>query len=520
MRAWLERHPTLAAFLAGLVTAAALPPLYILPALAGFGVLIAILHRTGPGRAFIRGTAFGFGFFLAGLYWVGIAFFADAERFGAYAVPAVLGLALFLALTVGLAAALVALRRWRSPAAQALAFAVAWTLAEPLRGGLGLQFPWNPIASVWAVSDASLQTVAFTGTYGLSLLTVAAAGLTAPLFMTGPIQRRAAVAVPVLFACAVLALGALRLAMASAVPDTGVQLRIVQANVAQHHKWDPEKRLMWFRRHLELSATAHNPPPRVIVWPESAVPYDIDAQQEVRNYLAPVVPPGGALLVGGDRYELEREPPAAHNTLFALGDGAQVLARYDKVDLVPFGEFLPFRGVLGQLGLGKLTQGSIDFMPGPGRVTLRVAGLPAASPLICYEAAFPGSATAVGDRPGWLVNITNDAWFGRSSGPYQHLAMARMRAVEEGLPLVRAANTGISVVTDAYGRVRERLGLNRTGTIDTVLPGALPEPSFARRHAPYELLGLLTAIAVLSLMVEFRATSSRMADDGPARGHM
>ena len=301
-----------------------------------------------------------------------------------------LGLALFLALTVGLAAALVALRRWRSPAAQALAFAVAWTLAEPLRGGLGLQFPWNPIASVWAVSDASLQTVAFTGTYGLSLLTVAAAGLTAPLFMTGPIQRRAAVAVPVLFACAVLALGALRLAMASAVPDTGVQLRIVQANVAQHHKWDPEKRLMWFRRHLELSATAHNPPPRVIVWPESAVPYDIDAQQEVRDYLAPVVPPGGALLVGGDRYELEREPPAAHNTLFALGDRAQVLARYDKVDLVPFGEFLPFRGVLGQLGLGKLTQGSIDFMPGPGRVTLRVAGLPAASPLICYEAAFPG----------------------------------------------------------------------------------------------------------------------------------
>ena len=158
MRAWLERQPTLAAFARRRsATAAALPPLYFLPGLPGFGVLVAVLHRgaPGPGPAFLRGTAFGFGFFLAGLYWVGIAFFADAERFGVYAVPAVLVLALFLALTVGLAAALVALRRWRSVEAQALAFAVAWTIAEPLRGGLGLQFPWNPVASVWAVSDAT-----------------------------------------------------------------------------------------------------------------------------------------------------------------------------------------------------------------------------------------------------------------------------------------------------------------------------------------------------------------------------
>lgn len=518
MRAWLERHPMLAAFLAGAATAAALPPLYLLPALAGFGILVAVLRRSDmdPGRAFLRGTAFGFGFFLAGLYWVGIAFFADAERFGAYAVPAVLGLALFLGLSVGFAAALVALRRWRSPTALALAFAVAWTLAEPLRGGMGLQFPWNPIASVWAVSDVTLQVIAFTGTYGLSLLTVAAAGLTAPLFMPGGASRRAAVAMPVAFACLVLAAGAVRLARDPGVPDTDVPVRIVQANVAQHHKWDPDKRLMWFRRHLELSAAAQDVPPRMIIWPESAVPYDIDAQEEVRAYLAPAVPPGGVLLVGGDRYELEREPPAAHNTLFALGDGAQVLARYDKVDLVPFGEFLPFRSLLGRLGLGKLTQGSIDFLPGPGRTTLRVAGLPAASPLICYEAAFPGMATAVGDRPDWLVNITNDAWFGRSSGPFQHLAMARMRAIEEGLPLVRAANTGISVITDAHGRVRAKLGLNQGGTLDAVLPGALPEPSFARRHNPYLLMGLLAAIAMLSLMVELKQAGSREIESGPA----
>ena len=199
----------------------------------------------------------------------------------------------------------------------------------------------------------------------------------------------------------------------------------------------------------------------------------------MRDYLAPVVPPGGALLVGGDRYELEREPPTAHNSLFALGDGAQVLARYDKVDLVPFGEFLPFRGVLGLLGLRKLTQGSIDFMPGPGRVTLAGCRPAAGEPADLLRGGLPRRGHRAGDRPAWLVNITNDAWFGRSSGPYQHLAMARMRAVEEGLPLVRAANTGISVVTDAYGRIRARLGLNR-GRHDRHRPARRPARRLVR----------------------------------------
>ncbi|MGE3741821.1 MAG: apolipoprotein N-acyltransferase, partial [Geminicoccaceae bacterium] len=481
-----------------------------LPALLGFGVLIALLHRDAPGprAAFVRGTAFGFGFFLAGLYWVGIAFFADAQRFGLYAVPAVLGLALFLALTVGLAAALVSLRRWRSVEARALAFAVAWTLAEPLRGGLGLQFPWNPIAVVWAVSDATLQATAFLGTYGLSLVTVAAAGLTAPLFLPERPLPRAPLIIASALILGIIGSGILRLTWASEVADTAVRLRLVQANIAQHHKWDPAKRLQWFQHHIELSARPAAPPPQIVIWPESAVPYDIDGQPEVRAYLAPVVPPGGALFVGGDRYQFDQEPPVAHNTLFALGSGAQVLARYDKVNLVPFGEFLPIRSVLGQLGLGKLTEGSIDFQPGKGRVSLRVDDLPPASPLICYEAAFPAAATDPADRPAWLVNITNDAWFGRSSGPYQHLAMARMRAVEEGLPLVRAANTGISVVTDAYGRVRERLGLNRTGVIDAWLPGALPQASFARRHLLPVTLGLLLLAMADSVLIERRSLRS------------
>ena len=412
-------------------------------------------------------------------------------------------------MTVGVAAAVVALRRWRRVEAQALAFAVAWVMAEQFRGGLGLQFPWNPIASVWAISDASLQAVAYTGTYGLSLLTVAAAGLSAPLFLAGVGSRRAAVAVPVLFGLIVLGAGGWRLHRAPVLPDTDVRLRIVQANISQHHKWNPEMRAGWFRRHLELSATPHDPPPQVLIWPESAVPYDVEVEPEVRSLLAEVTPLGGLLLVGGDRYEFDRRPQVAHNSLFVV-DGIGVLrARYDKVDLVPFGEFLPFRRVFSRLGLRKLTEGSIDFAPGPGRVTLQLPNLPPASPLICYEAAFPGEATAPGERPAWLVNITNDAWFGRSSGPFQHLVMARMRAIEEGLPLVRAANTGISAVTDAYGRIQARLGINETGVIDAALPAPLPEASFARRHGPGMLLALLLLFAVLSVLVEWRGGDAR-----------
>lgn len=508
MRARLERYPALAALLAGALVATALPPVHFLPGLLGFGVLSACLWRDAghPGRAFRHGTLFGFGFFLIGIYWVGIAFFADAERFGPFAVPAVLLLALGLGLTVGAAAALAAARRWRRPAAQILAFAGLWTIAETLRGGLGFQFPWNPVASVWAASDATLQPVAWLGTYGLSLFTVAAACASAPWFLAG---TRRALLVPLGWSALLLVAGLLRLGTAERLPPTGVEVRIVQASVVQSLKWDPEQRPVWFGRHLELTARPRATPADVVVWPESAVPYQIEREPEVRRLLGGVTPAGGAILVGGNRYDLKPDPPLASNSLFALAPTGAILGRYDKVDLVPFGEFLPLRAVLGRLGLGKLTEGTIDFVPGPGRVTMGLPGLPPASPLICYEAAFPGRGTGPGPRPGWLVNITNDAWFGVSSGPFQHLAMARMRAVEEGLPLVRAANTGISAVADSYGRVTARLDLNEVGTLDAELPAALAAASPARRAAPFLFPGLLLAVMFVILMVEISGRNAR-----------
>jgi apolipoprotein N-acyltransferase len=213
-----------------------------------------------------------------------------------------------------------------------------------------------------------------------------------------------------------------------------------------------------------------------------------------RQMIAEVVPPGGLLLTGGERFDLSRTPPLVWNSLFVLDAAGAIRARYDKRDLVPFGEFLPLRALLSRFGLEKLTHGSIDFQTGAGRRTIALPGLPAVSPLICYEAVFPGRVVDPSARPEWLLNITNDAWFGRSTGPYQHFAMARMRAIEEGLPLVRSANSGISAVVDPFGRVQAELGLGATGAIEAALPRPLPQPT------PFARAGLAIVLAPAGLL--------------------
>jgi apolipoprotein N-acyltransferase len=241
-----------------------------------------------------------------------------------------------------------------------------------------------------------------------------------------------------------------------------------------------------------------------IIWPESAASYPLDQDAVARQMIAKVVPPGGLLLTGGERFDVSSTPPLAWNTLFAIDRDGAVVARYDKRDLVPFGEFLPLRDLLSRVGLAKLTHGSIDFQPGPGRQTITLPGLPPFSPLICYEAIFPGSVVDPDVRPDWLLNVTNDAWFGRSSGPYQHLAMARMRAIEEGLPLVRSANSGISAVVDPWGRIQAQLGLGETGVLDSSLPQPLPQPTPFARAGVAIILVPACALALCALMLEAR----------------
>ena len=466
-------------FTIGAVAAAALPPVHAIPVLAiAFPALMWQIDGARRARtAFARGWWFGFGFFVVGLYWIAHALLTDPARYGWMIPFAVGGLAAYSALFPGLAA-LIAHRFGRPGWSRILVFAAAWSAGEGVRGVLLTGFPWNPLGSVWTVLPPMLQVAAITGVYGLGLITAAVASAPAALAQTG--RGRWA---PLICASALLfvvyAGGAARLSGASSAVVPGVVLRLVQPNIAQHHKWQQDLRAAQFAKHLRLSATATPTRPTHIIWAETATPFVVSDNEALRRRMAAVVPAGGYLLTGtvrtnrSDTGRLE-----VWNSLQAIDRDARISATYDKFHLVPFGEYVPFRSVIG---LAKLTAGDTDFSAGLGPRTLRLDGLPPVGPMICYEAIFPGEVAQRDDRPGWLLNITNDAWFGISSGPYQHFASARIRAVEEGLPLVRVANTGISGVVDAYGRVKARLGLGREGIVDATLPVAISSPTpFAR----------------------------------------
>ena len=501
------------AALVGALSALALPPVYAVPLLVpAFTVLIWLIdgsatHKS-PWRAAVGvGWCFGLGHFLAGIYWIAFALLTFPDRFG-WMVPVVVpGLAASLAIFPGLAAWAV----WRSGTrgvGRVLCLAGAWTIMELARGHLLTGFPWNLIGSAWAWSEAMIQLAAATGAYGLSLLTVAAGAMPAILADNGaePLggARRTA-----LFAVAgalvlVWGAGTVRLAVAPSVgsaaanvPD--VRLRLVQANIDQRHKWRGELRQANLMRHLNMTMLPGFEAVTHVIWPETAVPFFIANDRERRALVASVVPAGGLVITGAPRTTpVPSSPTKIWNALHAIDAAGLVVGTYDKFHLVPFGEYMPLRRTLG---MSKITHGRTDFSPGPGLRTLELLGLPPVSPLICYEAIFPGRVLNPARRPSWLLNITNDAWFGHSSGPYQHFASARFRTVEEGLPLVRVANTGISAVVDGYGRLVAYLGLGRAGVLDTALPAAIEGRTPYARYGDWILWILLATVILLSFIL-------------------
>ncbi len=503
----------------GAVAATAFPPLYILPfAVVAFTGLVWLIDGTGGGRhpsraAFAAGWWFGFGHFVAGLYWITNALMVDAAKFGWLVPFAVAGLAAYFALYPALAT-LVTRLSGATGVRRIVVLAVAWTACEWLRGMVLGGFPWNLMGTVWAWSDAMIQLTAYIGTYGLSLLAVFAAAVPATLADAPPdkprLRRwRAVMAMAGLIGLVWLG-GAARLALApqygapqsgaggapamvaAMVPD--VRLRLVQGNIDQRNKWRAGQRGINFRKHLRMSAAGAAGAVTHIIWPETAAPYVLANDAAARAAVARVVPRSGVVITGAIRTTPAGVKPfRVWNSIHAVDGAGKVLASYDKFHLVPFGEFVPFRRLLP---LTKLTAGTVDFSAGPGPRTLRLPGLPPMSPLICYEVIFPGNVLDAEDRPEWLLNLTNDAWFGISTGPYQHFAAARLRAVEQGLPLVRAANTGISAVVDPYGRTIARLGLGVEGILDSPLPRALPALTLYGRFGDWVLLCLLLAALI------------------------
>ncbi len=488
-------HPLLA-FLLGLISATGFAPLGLwwltLIALAG---LLWLLGRAGSLRqAALYGWLFGLGQFLLGLNWIATAFTYQA------AMPAWLGwiavvlLSLYLAIYPALAAA-IAWRWGRGDRLRlVLLLAGGWMVAEWLRGLIFTGFPWNPLGVAWLPVTPVAGSAAWIGTLGLDGLMVLAAGALALIA-----ARRFIAAALAMAPVALAAVGGW-LALPPAGQATAQRITIVQPNIEQQDKWIEALMRANRLRHMALSgrpgtATA----PRLLFWPEAAIAEFIEEEPAVRLELTRVLGPRDLLLAGGVAMIRDERGYAtsATNSLFVMDSLGRLRARYDKAHLVPYGEYLPMRPLLSLLGLSRLAPGDLDFESGPGPRTLHLPDMPAVGVQICYEIIFSGHVVAEADRPAFLFNPSNDAWFGRF-GPPQHLAQARLRAIEEGLPVIRATPTGISAVIDAGGRIVASLPWRTAGTIESHLPQAGSPTLFSRwgNAVPLTLAVLAIVLAI------------------------
>ncbi|WP_282602284.1 apolipoprotein N-acyltransferase [Paracoccus sp. PARArs4] len=474
----------------GAVAALGLAPFGIWAATpVALAMLIWRMARARPAAGFWHGFAAGLGWFALAMFWIAEPFLVEPEIYGWMAPFAVVlmaaGGALFWAVP-GLLAARIA-GGWRG---RAIGIAAALALSDWLRGWIFTGFPWAQVGQVW-IDTPVAQMAAHVGATGLSALTLLMAALPVALWRPG----RASVMSGAIAAIAVLggawAAGLSRLA-APLPQDRDLVLRIVQPNATQALKWDPEWSQVFFDRLLDLSAT----PGRrdLVIWPETAVNFLLEDATPVLPAMSQAA--GAPLVMGIQR----RDGARWMNSLAVIGDGGAVGQIYDKFHLVPFGEYMPWGDALARIGITAFAaQHGNGYSAGPGPQVMGIDGIPDFQPLICYEAIFPQHLRGLPERPGWLLQITNDAWFGKVSGPYQHLAQARLRAIETGLPLVRSANTGVSAVIDARGGVRDSLPLNEAGAMDAALPGALPETTWLRMgNLPLVLL-LVAVIGTTAL---------------------
>ena len=490
------------AFGAGLLAALAHPPFSIWPGLFGWALLLAVLDwPSGPGgrwRAFGAGWLAGFGYFVVSCWWVAEAFFVDAAHQAWMAPFAVLILPAGLGLFWG-AATLVYRLLAPSGVSRVLVFAALMSITEWLRGHVLTGFPWDLPGETWRAGSAPSQAASLVGAYGLSFLTLAAMAAFGPLLTAGNRKYRTGAALAGSVLLAALWIGGTVRLMAPAPPATPLRVRIVQPDVPQESKWSAGLLADIARRYANLtSGPGPGRDPDVIVWPEGALPASLQDETDAKGWLQPIIAhalrPGQILLMGTYRAQPQRHGPALYfNSLTAVrraGDGLTVLGDYDKYRLVPFGEYLPMEPVLGALGVKDWAHVGDGFSPGPRPQPVAFAGLPLAQPLICYEALYPGLAISGKRRAAWIVTVSNDAWFARStgplrrfqSGPLQHVNQAAYRAIEQGLPMIRATPTGVSAAIDAFGRTLKgaRLGPGESGVIDVDLPGPAPRTLYSR----------------------------------------
>ncbi|WP_374524434.1 apolipoprotein N-acyltransferase [Sphingopyxis sp.] len=516
--AFADRWPKLLALALGAVSATGFAPLNLWPlTLLAFAGWIALVARSFKGRRALGiGWAFGVGHFAIGLNWIATAFTYQAAMPAWLGWVAVLLLALYLAVYPALAAwgAWQVRQRPATEPSYILAFAALWALTEWLRSWVFTGFAWNPLGAIAAGPFASAAI--WIGTYGIGALILLVAGAlpllaarrwkAAALVAAGPGLLTAAAIAGIASASVTVAINGKAMNAPSRIPIT-----VVQPNVGQQDKWEGSKADANFAKLARLTAPKDDVP-RLILWPEAAIPdyletgyppvYYDRSPAEARGRLTSLMNPGDVMLLGALKLEFDRrgEAVGARNAVMTVHSDGTLGARYDKAHLVPYGEYLPMRPILSAIGLSRLAPGDIDFWPGPGPHTLDLGRFGRAGLQICYEIIFSGQVVDRTHRPDFIFNPSNDAWFG-GWGPPQHLAQARLRAIEEGLPVIRATPTGISAVIDADGRVRESIPMHTAGRIDTVIP---------RPHAPtlFALYGNMLpvgfALLLLAAAIAFR----------------
>ena len=502
---YAAHYPNRLALLAGAFLPLGFAPFYLLPiyylAMAGFFALLwQAQHQSCHKIGHIRrqawlGFCFGFGQFFVGLIWIGEAFLVEAELF-LWILPFAIifvsaGFALFTALASAVSGALVG--RFALPKMAALmSYMLALSLTDWGRAHLLTGFPWNQPEQIWSGVLPLAQNLAFWGAHGSALLVMLSAVL---LAMARPRMVLLAVLLPLFLA----ALGGVRLyfyaptlasttAPALATPFHNLQIILVQPNINQREKWQPQHRQRHIDKVMQLTLSAVKAAPqnaqnRLIIWPETALPALLDESSHFADLLRTKLPPDTWVLTGAVRRQATPDRKWAYynsTQLWHSTDGLRAVR--DKYQLVPFGEYLPLQNWLEAIGLQQLTRLRGGYRAGLPYARITAPDLPLIAPLVCYEAIFPHLSASSGTmpRPDVLINITNDAWFGQYLGPYQHFAQTRLRAIEQGVPLIRVANTGISALFDAQGRVSARLALGQSGTQIIALPPTIAPPLYAR----------------------------------------
>lgn len=489
-----RHHSKLAAFILGLVSVYAFPPYYLTPILLiSISGILYLETQTAVSKkqSFILGYCFGFGFYGLGFFWIANALLYDVKTLG-WLIPIVfIGSGGFFGIFSGLA--VLGSAYFKSPLSKITSFAAFWTILEWIRSFILTGFPWNLLGTVWGFSDTMLQSASVYGTYGLSLITLIISG--APLIWLREPNTKTLKQSLILIIIPIMALaiyGEIRLSQEDRAQGTE-KIRIVQPSIPQDLKWDEERLEKNFQEYINLSKSKKIEDISLIIWGETASPYPLSYMEEKRQEIASILPSGTQLMTGSIDYGMEEGRLRPKNSMFTIDHKGSIVAEYSKSHLVPFGEYIPLRKLLPSQ-IKPITNVISDFIAGEGPETQTVTNGLKISVSICYEIIFPHKILDKKHKPEVVINLTNDGWYGDTSGPRQHLISTKMRAIEEGVTLIRAANSGISAVFSAYGRMLGKLDLNQHGIMDITLPKQKSIPTV------YNQMGNLVPI-VISLLI-------------------